>query len=201
MFFRPKCNAGWRGDKPTEFVIWSFNKRYLKPGDKVLDVGSGFGRNSNWLASKGLMVTGININKNEIRDSIRLSEKHGTKVEYLHANAINLPFNDELFDSVLDLGCSHMLSANLQVKAEKEAFRVLKPGGYLIYFGFSKKHPVYKDKPKSSQFRDLNDLYTLYGEDFNVISSKETCWKPIISEKANFPEHIGLNIVMQKKTF
>ncbi len=186
------------GNEPTKFVTECFEKGYLKPGIKILDVGSGFGRNANWLAAKGLSVSAVNINKSEIKEAKKSAGKLGVSVKYIKADAVKLPFPDEEYDAVLDLGCSHMLSKERQVLAEKEIARVLKPGGYLIYFGFSKKHPVYKFKPESPQFRDLSNVKTTYGNDFEIITSEEISWEPNPSEKANFSRHVGLNIVMRK---
>jgi SAM-dependent methyltransferase len=194
-----KSNAGWRGNEPTKFVIDCFEKGYFKPGIKVLDIGSGFGRNSNWLALKGAIVTAININRSEIRDAKINAKKLGVNVNYLRVDATRLPFEDKTFDIALDLGCSHMLSEEGQVKAETEVARILKSGGHLIYFGFSKSHPAYKTKPESPQFRNLEDVIKIYGNHFQILSTEETSWKPDPAEKSNFTKHVGLNIVMQRK--
>ena len=197
--FKSKSNVGWKGNKPTDVVVGNFEKGFLKPGNSVLDVGCGFGRNANWLALKGLGVIGINVNDDEIQEARKEAIKLGAKVEYLHADAISLPFPNKTFDVVLDLGCSHMLSNKFsQQKAEKEAARVLKPNGYLIFFGFSKKHPSYVSNPGSPKFRDIKDIQDMYGRNFEIISSEETRWRPRPEENAKIREHIGLNVLMQK---
>lgn len=193
-------NTGWRGDEPTEIVIKSFKEGIIKPGDKVLDIGCGFGRNANWLASKGMVVTAININHQEIKESKAKAKKLGVAVNYLNADAVALPLPDCSFDVALDLGCTHMISdINSQKKAETEVARVLKPGGRLIYFGFSKKHPDYLNKPNGPMFRNVEDIQTMYGNDFNILSSKENRWQPKPEENRNFSEHVGLEIILKRK--
>jgi ubiquinone/menaquinone biosynthesis C-methylase UbiE len=193
-------NFAWKGDTPTELVVRNFNEGVIKPGDKILDIGSGFGRNSNWLATKNVLVTAINIDQKEIKESQKKAQELGVNVNYLKANAISLPFADNCFDVALDGGCTHLIpSLELQQKAETEVTRILKPGGYLIYFGFSKHHPSYVQKPDSPMFRDLEDIRKMYGIDFDILSSRESRWQPKPEEKRNFSEHVGLEIVLKKR--
>jgi ubiquinone/menaquinone biosynthesis C-methylase UbiE len=207
FFFRYKSgsknrneNIAWKGDEPTKVVIKNFEEGVIKPGDKILDIGSGFGRNANWLAQKGVNVTAINIDDEEIREAKEKGEKLGVNVKYIHADATELPFPNDSFDVVLDLGCSHMIhNKEDQRKAETETARVLKPRGHLIYFGFSKAHPDYLNKPNSPMFRDLEDIQEMYGNDFDILSSQEDRWQAKPEEKRSFSEHVGLNIVLDKK--
>jgi SAM-dependent methyltransferase len=193
-------NIGWKDDKPTVEIKKYFKEGLIKPGDTVLDVGSGFGRNANYLAKQGVKVTAININDEELRISKGKAKKLGVEVNYQHANATELTFPENSFDVVMDLGCTHMLpSKEDQQKAEGEMTRVLKNEGTLLYFGFSKNHPAAIKKPDSPQFRSLDDIEVMYGKDFDIISSEEARWQPKPDEGANFPEHVGLNIVLKKK--
>jgi len=195
-----KENVAWKSDEPTPFVKEAFSKGLIKPGEKVLDIGSGFGRNSNWLAAQGVEVSAVNIDNEELNTATSKAKALGVNVDYIEASATQLPLPEATFDVVLDLGCSHMLDGESQTVAEKEVARVVKPGGYLIYFGFSKEHPVFRDKPESPMFRNVDDLQKIYGDDFEVVSVDTTRWKPMPDEKANFTEHVGLNMVMKRKS-
>lgn len=194
-------NIGWEGNEPTEIVTNSFEKGIIKPGDKVLDIGCGFGRNANWLAGKGVKVTAININSIELDESKVKAKKLGANVDYQCADAVALPFPNCSFDVALDLGCTHMITSNdSQKKAEIEVARILIPGGLLVYFGFSKEHPGCKNKPDSPMFRNLGDIQTIYGDDFDILFHEENRWSPKSEEKRNFSEHVGLNIILKKKS-
>lgn len=193
-------NVAWRGDEPTEIVKDIYEKKIIKPGDKVLDIGCGFGRNSNWMAKMGNKVTAININDDEIKEAKIKAREAQVDVEYIHSDAVSLPFSDDIFDSALDLGCSHMIpSTEDQERAMREAARVLKTGGYLIYFGFSKDHPSYSKNKEKPQFRSFKDIQSMYGGEFEILSQQETRWKPKPEENANFNEHVGINVIMRKK--
>ena len=68
-------NIAWKGNEPTEIVIRSFKEGIIKLGDKLLDVGCGFGRNANWLAGKGFIVTAVNISDEEIKEAREKAKK------------------------------------------------------------------------------------------------------------------------------
>ena len=59
----------------------------------------------------------------------------GVKIQANVASALNIPFPNEYFDSVVSLGCFHH-TGNLE-KAINEVLRVLKPGGTLHLMVYS----------------------------------------------------------------
>lgn len=191
-------NISWNYGEPTPLIEKIFRQGVIKPGDIVLDAGCGFGRNSNWLASNGVEVFAVNINESELKKAREKAKEIGVKVEYVQADVTQLPFTDETFDSVVDSGCTHQLSAEQQNKASRELNRVLKPNGYIIYFGFSKDHPVATEK-NDPTFRDLEDIHASLGDDFEIVESNKVSWQPKLEENANFPEHIGINAIFRKK--
>ena len=194
-------NIAWKGDEPTEVVKKAVDEGIIKPGDRVLDIGCGFGRNANGIAKMGTDVTAVNIDDDEIDYAKIRADEAGVCVDYIHANATELPFPEKSFDVALDLGCSHMISTKEgQENAAREASRVLKPGGFLVYFGFSKEHPSYKNKPESVMFRNIEDVKDMYGNDFEIVSKEEIRWKPSKEENANVEEHIGINVIMNRKS-
>jgi len=192
-------NVGWKGEEPTDVVKKALVEKVFKPGDIVLDIGCGFGRNAIGLAREGLIVTAININNQELVDAKAKAQSVGVNVDFQQADATALPFAEASFDSALDLGCSHMIpTKELQQKAAKEAARVIKSGGTLVYFGFSKDHPSFQNNPKP-MYRNPEDIQAMYGNDFEIISTEKVSWKPLPEEHANFTEHVGLNVVMRRK--
>jgi len=193
-------NIGWKGDEPTEEVKNAFKEGIIKTGDKVLDIGCGFGRNANWLAKMGPEVTAVNINDDEIRHAKIKAREARVNVNYIHADATLLPFPENYFDVALDGGCSHMIpSRDGQEKAMKETARILRHGGYLIYFGFSKDHPTYLKNTKNPMFRSIEDIQDVYSGEFEILSHQETRWKPKPEENANIEEHVGINVIMKRR--
>jgi SAM-dependent methyltransferase len=197
--FNPKCNVAWKSNKPTQFVIDCFEKGLIKKDNSVIDIGCGFGRNSNWLASKEIDVTAVNIDKDELASAKKEAARLGIAPNYINVDFLFLDLAGKLFDVALDLGCSHMLSRQNQLLFTNKVAELIKPGGYLIYFGFSKKHPDYDPDNKRAIYRDVDDLVPIYGKYFDIFSSSECSWRPKPEEHSKYPEHIGLNIVWRRK--
>lgn len=194
-----EANIAWKSDKPTMFIKESLENGLIRQGQVVVDIGCGFGRNSNFLEAKGVRAIGININPEELRIAKTKAQEFNLSTDFIEANATELPLEDSSCDAAIDIGCSHMLNTEDQIRAEAEQARVIKPGGHLLYFGFSKDHPAYSDKPNSPMFRNIDDIKRLYGNDFEIIGSENTEWKPAEEENTNFDIHKGINVVMRRK--
>ncbi len=98
----------------------------------VLDVGCGVGKTPCYIAKKyGCRVVGVDISERMIRRSVERAKREGleNKVEFRVADAQNLPFENDLFDTVI----SESVTAFVEDKqrAVNEYVRVAKPGGYI----------------------------------------------------------------------
>ena len=113
-----------------------------------LDIGCGEGHNTRLLAKQKANVTAVDISKVFIEYAIEAEAQEPLGIDYRVASAVELPFAESTFDfatafmSFMDIPeTSRVLS---------EAFRVLKPGGFLQ---FSITHPCY-DTPHRRNLRD-----------------------------------------------
>lgn len=127
----------------------------LKPGDHALDLAGGTGDLTKLLlkkvGEKG-QVTLSDINSSMLwAGRARLTnENFINNVHYVQANAEQLPFEDNIFDSVtISFGLRNITNKE---HALSEMLRVLKPGKKLIVLEFS--------KPKSSFLNQLYDQYS-----------------------------------------
>lgn len=199
LFKTKKDNIAWKSDKPTPYVIDCFNNAVIKKNDSVIDIGCGFGRNSNWLASQGVNVTAINIDKQEIAYAKNQAKALGVSLNYVLSDFLKFKCKEKSFDVALDLGCSHMFSIPDQYLFEKKVAAILKTDGLLIYFGFSKNHPSYNPNGKRAIYRSLEDVLRIYGKDFEILSQEEHSWTPSPEENSKFSKHVGLKIIMRRK--
>ncbi len=88
-----------RTTNEVNFVVRAAN---LKPADKILDLACGHGRHSIELAKRGFNVVGLDYSEPFIEKANADAKQAGVKVEFMHGDMKNLPFN-ESFDAVLML--------------------------------------------------------------------------------------------------
>jgi 2-polyprenyl-3-methyl-5-hydroxy-6-metoxy-1,4-benzoquinol methylase len=139
-FYNQSAEHEWgRLDRnPHEFELTKrMISKYIKPGDKVLDIGGGPGRYSLWLAAQDCEVTLIDL----APENVKFAESKATELK-LKINAIagNALEADKLvsgeFDHVLVMGpLYHLLDETDRVTAMNAALKLLKPGGY-VYASF-----------------------------------------------------------------
>lgn len=100
---------------------------------KILDLGSGTGRNANYLAEIGNLVTAMEISTTAIKIAQKRADEMNVKVRYLNNNiGARYPFPDNSFDIILDITSSNSLNECERQIYLKETYRVLKPGGHLF---------------------------------------------------------------------
>jgi len=123
-----QTTAGRFVDRIEKEAIFS----YLEPhaGMSVLDIGCGTGNYSLALAREGLKVTGVDISPAMLASARAKAEAEGLAVEFLQADAGQLPFPDNCFDGVLSVSALEFLPD--LAAALRESYRVLKPGGRLV---------------------------------------------------------------------
>jgi len=127
-------------DEPQADTLRFF--RFLKKEKKVklenldvLDLGCGTGRNSNYLASSGNKVIGIDISKTalEIAHARADESRLGHLVSYQLAD-IGEPYNifDNSIDIILDVTSSNSLNEKGREIYLEESYRILKENGYFF---------------------------------------------------------------------
>lgn len=107
------------------------------PGQKILDLAAGTGASSVVLARRGADVTAADFSPGMIAEGKR-RRGHEPNLSFVEADATQLPFEDESFDTVtISFG---LRNVNDPAKALQEMLRVTKRGGRLVIAEFS--HPT-----------------------------------------------------------
>jgi SAM-dependent methyltransferase len=141
--------------------------KYIKDGDKILDIGSGDGCFSETIGRYDVYQLDSNIES--------ITELKNRFPNCYHANLPDIPFPDNLFDIIHSSHVIEHLSPEKLYDTVKEIDRCLKPGGYLILSAPLQWSEFYDDlshvKPYNTK---VFEKYLCWG-------LKMCCTRPLIS--------------------
>ena len=107
----------------------------LKPGDRLLDIGSGVGGPARFAANNaGADVTGIDLTQSYVDIATSLSKRTGMadRTRFVQGSALDMPFANASFDAAVILHVGMNLPDKPRLMSE--AARVLKPGGVFAVY-------------------------------------------------------------------
>ncbi|GAB7304539.1 demethylmenaquinone methyltransferase [Clavibacter michiganensis] len=103
-------------------------------GERILDLAAGTGTSSAALAASGAHVVAADFSEGMLEVGRRRLAGND-RVEFVHADATDLPFDDDSFDAVtISFGLRNVVEPR---KGLDELLRVLKPGGRIVICEFS----------------------------------------------------------------
>jgi len=129
--FNPFTERGWR-TLSRRFAEWL---PIEKPVD-LLDVGCGTGCSRQIYIRSTNRYTGVDLSQ----EAIRLAQTRFPDSVWIHADACQLPFEEDRFDVVAFSSVLHHIP-NFQ-QAVEEAVRVLRPDGWVFAFDPNVLHPA-----------------------------------------------------------
>jgi len=154
----------WHSSYPEKLLIELVEKGFIKKGD-VLDMCSGDGTNSIYLASKGFNVFGIDISSTAVDIANKRCRENGFSCNYLVGNVLN-PNIAKKFDLVFDRGCFHHVSNKNKSRYAKILYNLLKDNGKVFLVCFSDKNKFFKSISK----KEIKKYFV----DFKINFIKET---------------------------
>ncbi len=120
----------------------------IKLGPNVLDIGSGPGRNTVYLAKLGFNVTAVDFADAALNQlSGKIEQLNLTNVKVVKVDiARSLPFEDNQFDWALDVVTTVSLNDKELRRFERELRRVIKPGGLFLTYVHSRSDQYLRDR-------------------------------------------------------
>ena len=119
-----------------KYITIRMMDRYIKPGDRILDIGGGPGHYAIHYAKQGHSVTLLDLSDENVRFAKKKARQYGVKIAAEQGDATDLSrFADDSFDTVFLMGpLYHLMNEESRILAIEEAKRVLKPGGVLLNY-------------------------------------------------------------------
>lgn len=128
------------GTAPNGFL--AANAHRLRPGQRALCVADGEGRNSVWLAERGLQVSAFDISPVGVAKARRLAAERGVQVRYDVAGVYDWAWPQSAFDVVAAVFVQFADPAMRSFLFER-IVGALGPGGWLFLIGYTPKQRQY----------------------------------------------------------
>ncbi len=141
------------GKEPNRFV--AAHAHLLQPGQKLLAVADGEGRNGVWLAERGLAVHAIDFSPNALAKTRLLAAERKATLEIEEADLARWAWPEQRFDAVLAVFIQFAGPA-LRETIFAGIKKCLKPGGLLLLHGYRPKQLEYRTGGPSS----VENLYS-----------------------------------------
>ncbi|OOG24822.1 SAM-dependent methyltransferase [Thioalkalivibrio denitrificans] len=148
------------GDRPNAFLV--AHSRLYRPGQRVLAVADGEGRNGVWLAERGLQVLSVDVSEVGLSKARALAADRGVSLETACADLAEWDWPQGAFDHVVSIFAHFPPDVRQQI--HRAMLNALKPGGLLLLEAFSPEQMDYD----SGGPRDPMMLYSavMLREDF-----------------------------------
>ncbi len=145
----PAIHPSMDAETPSGAMLWLLERLTERDADfgemRGLEMGCGKGRNTLFLAEKGLTMSAFDFSRVAIAEAKKRAEEKELAVEWKVADAGECwPYRDQTFDLGIDCYASSDIdSPDARAFAREEWKRVLKPGGYLLVATLSDRSPYH----------------------------------------------------------
>ena len=126
--------------------------RLVRPGDAVLDLGCGEGRDSVFFAELGARVTGVDLAPGGLDKGRRLARRRGVRVRWIES-AMTRALPPDRFDLIFSCGTIHYVPRGERRPLFRRLAAMTRPGGY-------QAHVVFTDRQVHEEKGEIVDYFT-----------------------------------------
>lgn len=168
----------------------------IKQGKRLLDIGSGEGRDSIYFAKCGFQVDSLEISTPGIEKIKKCSQLAGCGVQVIHANMIGYELTD-CYDVIYSMGSLQFLPLEQRQKHFEKYKRQTRSGGLNVHLVFVEK-PFIKVAPdwEKSEFFYMSGDLARYYHDWEIIQCEEQI---IDCDSANISHQHAVNYIIARK--
>lgn len=164
-------------------------------GVDAIELGCGTGYVSFWMARRGARVTAIDISAEQLATARDLAEEHKAEITFIEGNAEATGLPDGAFDfAISEYGASIWCPPE---KWLREAWRLMRPGGRLVFLGNHPLSLICSPLDGSPADRTLHRPYRdMWGADWTEVEFEPTgvCFNLTISDWMKLFAEIGFEV-------
>ena len=116
-------------DSPDENLVGYFENNVFKPG-KVLELGSGPGRNAIYFAQKGCTIDAVDLSQETLKWAEERANDKNVSINFINENIFDLNIEEGTYDIVYDSGCFHHIAPHRRMSYIDLVKRALRPNGF-----------------------------------------------------------------------
>ena len=177
---------------PSKLLIRALN--YIQKG-KALDLGSGNGINSVFLAKKGFTVTAIDNSKEQITKLTELSDMENINININQENIISFK-PKEKFDLIISIATLHFLGKMEIINLIEKIKNCTDHNGLNVISAFTDENPK-KTFPHLFKKNELKDFY----KDWNILYYEEFLGELEKHDNSDLHKHAFANLIAKKPDF
>lgn len=177
-------NKVYNNDQIDDSII-KFNNflQSKKIKGKLLDLGCGNGKNTNFFQIQGFNSLGVDFSKSAIDICKKIAKDKNVNSEFVVGDILNFSSN-ERFDVIIDCGCLHHIRKSSWNNYRKTIIKNISDNGYYYIHGIADslenkqlpKHPknrnwIINKKGHYTHFISLEEIEKLFGKDFKIVKS------------------------------
>lgn len=178
------------GKEPNEFLV-DQTIRYLKPGNTVLCIADGEGRNGVWLAKQGMQVTAFDVSDIALAKAKQFAKEEHVSIQYSLCDADGFSWEPSAYDAIVGIFIQ-FADPQMRSRIFQQVKDALKPGGVFILQGYTPKQLEYKTGgPSLIEHLYTEEMIRELSNGFEILELQ--CYEKELSEG---PRHTGMSALL-----